>query len=125
MGPMKISSTITLAAACLIAGASATRAEMRYFWKDADGEHYTRDKPHMVTPYKQVSIPDTVAWRSPPAPTDGSTEGAALPAHDLLMKVAPSVYWVRSYPTGIGGSSRYGSAFAVSDHEAVTNCHIS
>jgi hypothetical protein len=45
MGSMKISVTITLAAACLIAGASPTRAETRYFWKDAEGEHYTRDKP--------------------------------------------------------------------------------
>jgi serine protease Do len=124
MGSMKISFSITVAAACLIVGANTARAETRYFWTDADGEHYTRDKPRMVTPYKQVSIPDTVAWRSPPAHTDGSTVGAALPAQDLFKKVAPSVYWVRSDPTGIGGSSRYGSAIAVSDHEAVTNCHI-
>jgi hypothetical protein len=120
MGSMKISGTITLAAACLIAGASATRAETRYFWNDAEGEHYTRDKPRMVTPYTQVSIPDTVAWRSPPAHADGSTEGAALPAQDLFKKVAPSVYWVRSDPTGIRGSSRYGSAIAVSDQPSPT-----
>jgi serine protease Do len=124
MGSMKISGTITLAAACLIAGASTARGDTRYFWKDAEGEHYTRDKPRMVTPYTQVSIPDTVAWRSPPPRTDGSTEGAALPAQDLFRKVSPSVYWVRSDPTGLSGSSRYGSAIAVSDHEAVTNCHI-
>jgi serine protease Do len=124
MGSMKLSGTIILAAACLIAGASATRAEMRYLWKDAEGEHYTRDKPRMVTPYTQVSIPDTVAWRSPPARIDGDTGGAPLPARDLFKKVSPSVYWVRSDPTGIGGSSRYGSAIAVSEHEAVTNCHI-
>src|SRR5450631_649323 len=124
MGSMKNSVTITLAAAYLIAGASATRAETRYFWNDAEGEHYTRDKPRMVTPYTQVSIPDTVAWRSPPAHADGSTEGAALPAQDLFKKVAPSVYWVRSDSSGIRGSSRYGSAIAVSDHEAVPNCPI-
>jgi S1-C subfamily serine protease len=124
MATMKISVTITLAAVCLIVGANTTRAETRYFWNDAEGEHYTRDKPRMGTPYAQVSIPDTVAWRSPPAHTDGSIEGAALPAQDLFKKVAQSVYWVRSDPTGISGSSRYGSAIAVSDHEAVTNCHI-
>jgi S1-C subfamily serine protease len=125
MGSMKIGATITLAAACLIATGSATRAETRYFWKDAEGEHYTRDKPRMVTPYTEVSIPDTVAWRSPPAYTDAGAAGAALPAQDLFKKVAPSVYWVRSDLMGIrGGSSRYGSAIAVSDHEAVTNCHI-
>jgi hypothetical protein len=90
MGSMKINGTITLAAACLIAGAGATRSETRYFWSDADGGHYRREKPRMVTPYQQVSIPDTVAWRSPPAHTDGSTEGAALPAQDLFKKVAPS-----------------------------------
>jgi S1-C subfamily serine protease len=83
-----------------------------------------RDKPRMVTPYTQVSVPDTVAWRSPPARIDGSIEGAALPAQDLFKKVSPSVYWVRSDPTGLSGSSRYGSAIAVSDHEAVTNRHI-
>jgi hypothetical protein len=87
---MKISVTITLAAACLAVGAN-TRAETRYFWTDAEGEHYTRDKPRMVTPYTQVSIPDTVVWRSPPAHTDGRTEGAALPAQDLFKKVAQSV----------------------------------
>jgi hypothetical protein len=92
MGSMKISVTISLAAVCLIVGANTTRAETRYFWTDAEGEHYTRDKPRMVTPYTQVSIPDTVAWRSPPVHTEGSTEGAALPAQDLFKKVAQSVY---------------------------------
>jgi serine protease Do len=121
---MKIFCALILAAACLLFGANPIRAETRYFWADAEGEHYTRDKPRMVTPYTQVSIPDTVAWRSPPAHADGSTEGAALAARDLFKKVAPSVYWVRSDPTGISGSSRYGSAIAVSDHEAITNCHI-
>jgi S1-C subfamily serine protease len=47
----------------------------------------------MASPYTQVSIPDTVAWRSPPPRTDGSTEGAALPAQDLFRKISPSVYW--------------------------------
>ena len=119
---MKIS--VILAEACLIVGANAVHAETRYFWSDAEGEHYTRDKPRMVTPYTQVSIPDTVAWRSPPAHPEGNTEGAALAAQALFKKVAPSVYWVRSDSTGLGSSTRYGSAVAVSDHEAVTNCHI-
>jgi hypothetical protein len=47
---MKIGVTITLAATCLIVGANTTHAETRYFWSDTEGEHYTRDKPRMVTP---------------------------------------------------------------------------
>jgi S1-C subfamily serine protease len=119
-----------LRAAWLLAAlCGAAAAETRYFWTDALGEHYSKDKPITPELYSKIDVPDTVAWRSPPHRGEPLTDGEPLPPQELFRQVAPSVYWVRREPNGSGfgsaaGGGKYGSAIAVSEHEAITNCHI-
>lgn len=99
------------AAAVLIAWTVAAAAETRYYWVE--------------TNYTMIFVPNCFSWRPKPDQANANTPGAPLTPQALFKIVSPSVYWVRIDPKMVGSAGGvYGSAIAVSEHEAITNCHI-
>jgi S1-C subfamily serine protease len=112
---------VTFGAFLWVASTSLS-AETWYRWVDRDGMlHYTRDTP-MGAAYVEITMPDPVRWYVPPELPSELTEDSPVSAKGLFRSVAPSVYWLESKLAT--GEVAYGSAVAISDSEALTNCHI-
>lgn len=103
-------------------------ADSYYQWTDANGAYrVSRDTPPMGVPYETVSVPDVIRWSDPPEmPAERPPQGK-LSTQDLFRLAAPSVYWLVAGPWPAAGKSAgttYGSAVAISEDMAITNCHV-
>jgi S1-C subfamily serine protease len=103
-------------------------AETYYQWIDTDGTaRFTRNQPGLSIPYKAFDLPDPIRWSNAPG-MPAQIDASAKPTTQNLYQVASqSVYWVvGKLPPGPNGntSSAYGSAVAITDKLAITNCHI-
>ncbi len=115
---------------CLLAGLAGgpAGAETWYRWVDAQGlARFDREAPPLATSYQTVQVPDPVRWSyAPPMPAEVA-EPAELARTALFRADAPSVYAVLGVnPQGLDGSgfTVVGSAVAVSEEYALTNCHV-
>jgi S1-C subfamily serine protease len=110
-----------------LAPISPALAEFRYIWTDKNGsEHVTRDKPSMNISYELITVPDDLAWRNPPNMAGELAIDKTWSTQDLFKQLAPSVYWLESRYTTFGTppETTYGSAVAITDELALTNCHV-
>jgi S1-C subfamily serine protease len=117
---------ISAALACLMCATAG--AETYYKWTDADGAtRVTRNQPGSAVPYSTFEAPDPIPWvNAPDMPPE--IAGDAKPTAQNLFKLASqSVYGVvGKVPVGPNGKSKTvtGSAIAVTDKLAITNCHV-
>jgi S1-C subfamily serine protease len=102
---------------------AAAQAETWYRWTGPDGApRQTRDSPAMGIPFAEFQMPDPVRWYGAPAVPAEIGEAERPSARDLFQLAAASVYWLESVRPS--GAVAYGSAVAISDSEALTNCHV-
>ena len=104
----------------------AVNAADRYVWSDSNGDHITRDPPSGATIYTVINVPDDVAWSSPPDMPNEVSPKEKPSTQTLFKQLSESVYWVRNAPANqyVDSPIRYGSAVAISDELALTNCHV-
>ena len=96
-----------------------------FSWTDAQGRPQTsRDKPPLGVPYTETSAPDPVRWSSPSPMPDALGPMPDASVQGLFRASSVSVYWVLRRPASGGSGTVYGSAVAVSDELAITNCHV-
>jgi serine protease Do len=103
-------------------------AETYYQWVDTDGTaRFTRNQPGLSVPYKVFELPDPIRWSNAPGmPAEIAASGKPT-TQNLYQAASQSVYWVMGkLPPGPNGksSSAFGSAVAITDKLAITNCHI-
>jgi serine protease Do len=117
-----------LAAALLLMPLQRSSADTRYVWSDASGdEHVTREPPPQGILYARINIPDAVSWRRRPDMPKALTPKTPPSAQELFNQASSSIYWVESIEGDRRDSERiahYGSAVAISDELALTNCHV-
>jgi S1-C subfamily serine protease len=116
------------AAAGLVLAAGPALAEKVYRWVDKDGTvRYTKSEPAMGTPYDTIEMPDPVRWYNAPAmPVEYAPANGQTP-QNFFKSVSKSVYaLVGGAADDSGGRHqvKFGSAVAVSEKIAITNCHI-
>ncbi len=113
---------VTLAWVC---SGQVANAVPWFSWTDAQGRPQTSlDKPALGVPYTETSAPDPVRWSNPPTPPDALGPSSDRSVQALFRASAGSVYWVlRRQASGATGAV-YGSAVAVTDELAITNCHV-
>ena len=107
---------------------ASVRADTYYRWTDSDGStRVTHDQPGTGVAYQAFEVPDPIRWSNAPSmpPEVASAGGTSIQG---LFKIASqSVYGVmgKLRPGPDGRSARvYGSAVAITDKLAVTNCHV-
>lgn len=117
-----------LAAALLLIPLQRAPADTRYVWSDASGdEQVTREPPPQGIVYSRISIPDAISWRRRPEMPKAFTPKTPPSTQELFNQAASSIYWVESSEGDKLNSERithYGSAVAISDELALTNCHV-
>jgi S1-C subfamily serine protease len=112
-------------AVLLVVLAASAGAENWYYWADSRGEHFTRDRPPAGTIFMPVTMPDNRSWDRPPPLMNEITGDKALSSQELYRRVSGAVYWIRSKSRDkLTQRSVYGSAVAISDTDALTNCHV-
>ena len=99
-----------------------------YRWRDPDGAvRITREQPGLGVPYQTLQLPDPIRWlNAPDMPPPLSARGQES-TQSLFKAASASVYGLfgkKSDSRGGSGSVVYGSAVAISDKLAITNCHI-
>jgi serine protease Do len=103
-------------------------ADTWYQWTDDQGiSHLDRQAPSGSTGYKLVSLPDAIRWSNAPDMPAELDAGSAVSTRDLFKKAARSVYGVFGrHATGLDGTGLFmhGSAVAVTENLAITNCHV-
>jgi S1-C subfamily serine protease len=86
----------------------------------------THDKPALGTPFREIAVPDPIRWsNAPEMPPELDASGKAS-GQGLFRQASQSVYWVvqRSASWGQEARTAYGSAVAISENSALTNCHV-
>jgi S1-C subfamily serine protease len=118
---------IAVSCALLLFLSGDAAAENFYRWQDSDGSvRITRDQPALGVPYETIALPDPIRWRSAPEILPPVPAGNDEHTQSLLRAASASVYGLvgkKSDPGG-DGSVVYGSAVAITDKLAMTNCHI-
>jgi serine protease Do len=116
-----------IALSLVLTFATSAKAELRYVWTDKDGtEHVTHEAPGVRTAFQIITVPDDIAWRSQPTMAAELATDKKLSAQELFKQVAPSIYWLESRTTAFGSAPvvTYGSAVAITEDLALTNCHV-
>lgn len=121
------SATLVVAAGLLVICHGAC-AESWYRWKDDNGRsRVSHDHPPMGTPFVEFQMPDPIRWsNAPDMPAEIADETRVSP-QKLFKLASQSVYWVlKSNSSGPldSGAVVYGSAVAISEDLALTNCHV-
>jgi S1-C subfamily serine protease len=106
---------------------SPASAETVYRWTDSDGAaRVSRDFPPLGAAYEKFELPDPVKWiNAPDMPGEASAEGSN--ARNFFKAVSKSVYGLAGRVQDASGATRavlYGSAVAITDKLALTNCHV-
>lgn len=102
-------------------------AESWFRWRDSSGVvHLTRDRPIGGLIFQELKIPDPIPWRGAPEMPNEIASTSPLPVEDLFQTSSRSVYWVAVRGSGLNnqGKSVYGSAVAITEDFAITNCHM-
>lgn len=114
-------------AGCLALCATA-RADTYYRWTDSDGStRVTHDRPGTGVAYQAFEVPDPIQWSNAPAMPGELARGGKASTQSLFKSASRSVYGVvGKLPPGPDGKSGhvYGSAVAITDKLAITNCHV-
>lgn len=117
-----------LAACLLLMALPRASADTRYVWTDTSGdEHITRERPGTGVMYSTVVFPDAIEWHRRPEMPGTFSPKARPSAQELFKQLASSIYWVESVEGDKRDSDRiihYGSAVAISEQLALTNCHV-
>lgn len=108
--------------------AMPAHAEHWFRWVDAAGyAQLSRERPGGGVLFEDFQVPDPVAWSHPPERPEARAADEAVDAGEVFRVAAESVYWVLN---GQGARPResttqlYGSAVAISEDLALTNCHV-
>jgi len=120
--------TRLFAVAVLLAWCAGAYAESWYQWRDPGGlVHLARDPPPLGTPFDEIQLPDPIRWRNPPdMPGEIAPESRVSP-QTLFKLASQSVYWVLKPDSSgplVSQSGIFGSAVAISEDLALTNCHV-
>jgi len=103
-------------------------ADTYYRWIDGDGRtHVTQDRPGTGIAYQAFEAPDPIRWSNAPAMPPEIAPGGRTTTQDLFKSASRSVLGVvGKLPPGPNGRSAgvYGSAVAITDKLAITNCHV-
>lgn len=103
-------------------------AETWYRWTDSRGSmQITKERPPLGVPHTTLNLPDSIPWRNPPAIPRESGTGQSLSVQEMFRKASGSVYWIRRVATrreSMSQGDTFGSAVAISDDLALTNCHV-
>jgi len=103
------------------------RAETPYFvWTDAEGEkRVTVAQPDIGVAYQTFVGPDPVRWYNAPAmPAETGQKSEPPSPQKLFQQAAASVYTLIGKDPAHDGRVYYGSAVAITERLAITNCHI-
>jgi serine protease Do len=104
------------------------RADTYYRWADSDGStRVTHDRPGTGVAYQAFEVPDPIRWSNPPPMPQEIAPGSRTSTQSLFKTASQSVYGVMGkLPAGADGRSArvYGSAVAITDKLAITNCHV-
>jgi len=123
---MKTLRLIAILAALSFISSPAT-AETVYRWTDSDGAtHVSRDFPPLGAAYEKLEVRDPVKWSNPPD-MPGEASADASNARNFFKLVSKSVYGLAGRVQDASGATRavlYGSAVAITDKLALTNCHV-
>ena len=124
--PVAIFVCLVLLSSLLLSNFAA--AETLYRWVDSDGAtRITRSQPGLGVAYESLEVPDPVKWFHAPDMPGEVASGSRVTAQDVFRSASASVYALtgrnRSGANGAGGIV-FGSAVAVTDKLAITNCHI-
>ncbi len=113
-------------AACAWLGCRPALGAAWFSWTDTSGRSWlTAEQPPAGVPFTQVPVPDDIRWRSAPDMPMELPADRPLAPPQLFALASPSVYWVvRARPRDQGPGFVYGSAVAVTDDTAITNCHV-
>ena len=108
---------------------SSAFAATWFVWSDAAGrQHFTHDQPTLGVPYTQVSLPDDIRWYgAPEMPAEIAADSSRTSAPNIFKLASQSVYWISrrsSAGTANAPAVVYGSAVAISEDLALTNCHV-
>jgi S1-C subfamily serine protease len=114
------------ALAVLGLGCSPALAETQYFvWTDADGnERVTAEQPNIGVHYRMIAGPDPVHWYNPPEMPRELKRTAEVSPQKLFQSASASVYTIVGKDPANLERAKYGSAVAITDKLAITNCHI-
>ena len=102
-------------------------AEAWYRWVDTDGTpHFDRQPPMSATQYELFQVPDPIHWSNRPEMPAQIVAEATATTQNLFKSASASVYRVLgSVQQGLHPELRsFGSAVAIKDHLAITNCHV-
>lgn len=116
-----------LAFVALLALSSRTAfAETTYFvWTDADGQRRVSvQQPDIGVAYSTITGPDPVRWYNAPGMPEEVAGGEPPPPQKLFETASASVYALVGKNASHDGGGAYGSAVAITDKLAITNCHI-
>ena len=99
-----------------------------YQWTGADGTaRFTRSQPGLGVPYVAFEAPDPIRWSNAPNMPLEIAASSRPTTQNLFQLASQSVYGVvGKLPAGANGrgGSVYGSAVAITDKLAITNCHV-
>jgi serine protease Do len=114
--------------ACLTSLCQPARADAIYRWTDRDGSvRVTRGQPGLGVAYEKFEVPDPIKWlNAPDMPAEVGT-AAGSTAQNFFKASSKSVYGLTGRLQDGSGHSRgvvFGSAVAVTNKLAITNCHV-
>jgi S1-C subfamily serine protease len=114
--------------ACLASFCQLAEAETIYRWTDKDGSvRFTRSKPSLGIAYETFEVPDPIKWlNAPDMPAEIGAAGESK-TQNVFKAVSKSVYGLTGGRQDDSGQSRrvvFGSAVAVTNRLAITNCHV-
>ncbi len=116
---------LSLLAALGLSCNSVLAATQYFVWTDAEGnQRIASEQPDIGINYKTISGPDPVRWYNHPgipAPV-GRTDD--MSPQELFRSASASVYTIVGKDPSNERRITYGSAVAISDKLAITNCHI-
>jgi len=114
--------------ACLAALCRPVGAETVYQWTDSDGSvRVTHGKPDLGVAYEAFEVPDPITWLNAPDMPAEAGAGDAKSARNFFKLASKSVYGLAGRVQDGSGATRgvvFGSAVAITDKLAITNCHV-
>jgi serine protease Do len=102
-------------------------AEKVYRWVDTDGSLRYTDSQPLAAPYEVFEMPDPVRWLNAPDMPGEYRPAEGPSAQNFFKTVSKSVYALvggRNEDSGQRRAVAFGSAVAITDKIAITNCHI-
>jgi serine protease Do len=119
---------LSISLACLAALCPPAGAETIYRWTDTDGSaRFTHSQPNLGIAYETFEVPDPVKWFNAPTMPGEVASDAGSTTQNIFKSLSKSVYGLKGVLKDDSGRSRgvvFGSAVAITDKLAITNCHV-